>query len=82
VRTRPAHGGFPGEVVVRAPEPCRLGMGFDARGFLHLGEALIHVEALRALSIDAVAEMTGVPVEDLRWLADGPLMTLGLWRDD
>lgn len=55
---RPAHGGFPGEVVVRLPPT-------DAFGLLPLGDTWLDVETLRSLPATVLAPFCGVEVEDV-----------------
>lgn len=50
--SRPAHGGFPGEVVVRWPST-------DAFGLLPLGEVWIHVSALATVPATVLASFCG-----------------------
>jgi len=59
VRTRPAHGGFPGEVVVRLPVP-------DADGFVPLGFTWILLDALRRLPEEWLAMTCGATIEEVR----------------
>lgn len=56
---RPAHGGYPGEVLVRVPAT-------DAHGLLPLGSAWTDVETLRSMPDVDLAELTGATVEEVR----------------
>lgn len=58
MRTRPAHGGFPGEVVVRWPAT-------DAHGLLPLGDVWVDIETLRALPASVIAAFSGATVEEV-----------------
>lgn len=59
MRTRPTHGGFPGEVVVRLPPT-------DANGLLPLGDVWVHVDAVRSLPASVLAAFTGATEDEVR----------------
>lgn len=56
---RPAHGGFPGEVVVRLPPA-------NPEGLVPLGFTWVHVEVLRRVPEVLLAERTGASLDEVR----------------
>jgi hypothetical protein len=56
--SRPAHGGYPGEVVVRLPAT-------DPMGFLPLGDLWVEVGTLRSWPVGALAAISGATEEEV-----------------
>ena len=61
---RPAHGGYPGEVLPRREPPSPFG------SFVPLGDHLVHVAVFEDVPAGILAAACGVSEEDVRAAAD------------